>query len=433
MDLFANHVVAKARVYGEALIAASCDSLLISAGDLIYPFSDDLDYVFRCSSYFAEWLPVQDLPGSYLLFSPARRPQLFLPIIDDYWDSPPAPVPEEVRAEFDFAWYRDLSEVSAALQNVTNLAWLGPVNSVLNGALRVSENPTALLDHVNYHRAFKTTYEIRCIEEATRFAHPGHQAAEHAFHDGGSELDIHLAYLQAASLADEELPYRSIIALNEHGSTLHHMVRAKETPSNHLSFLIDAGAQFGGYACDISRTYVSQDAGHELFTELRDAVQKAQRDLIGSIRVGSNFGDLHVEAHRKIAGIITDHELVTCSLDEALSSGVTSVFFPHGLGHLLGVQVHEPGGHLAASDGTVSPPPENHPTLRLTRDLEPGMVFTIEPGIYFIDSLLEAFPTQAYLNKRLIDELKPYGGIRIEDNILLGTSGVRNLTARVFG
>lgn len=432
MNLFADHVAAKARIFAEALAAAKFDSVLISAGELVYPFKDDLDYVFRCCSYFAEWLPVQDLPDSYLLFSPGKRPQVFLPIIDDYWHSAPAPVPQMVRDQFELIGYRDIREVCTALKGLSNLAWLGPVNQTLSTTVAATENPTLLLNFIDYHRAYKTPYEIRCLEEATQVAHRGHRAAECAFHDGRSELEIHLAYLRAAELADEELPYRSIIALNEHASTLHHMVRAKKVPSKHYSFLIDAGAQSGGYACDISRTHVSQGSAHELFVALRDAVQIGQRDLVNRIRIGASFTELHLQAHRKIGETLVEHKLLQCSLDEAVASGATSVFFPHGLGHLLGMQVHEPGGHLVASDGSVSPPPDKHPALRLTRELEASMVFTVEPGLYFIQSLIDAFPVQAILNRHLIDGLMPYGGVRIEDNILLASSGVRNLTREVF-
>ena len=101
MDLFASHVARKAAIYTQAMEIAGFDSAVISAGELVYPFNDDLDYSFRCSAYFSEWLPVQDFPGSYLLFTPGEMPRLYLPIIDDYWDSPPAPIPDTVASAFE--------------------------------------------------------------------------------------------------------------------------------------------------------------------------------------------------------------------------------------------------------------------------------------------------------------------------------------------
>jgi Xaa-Pro dipeptidase len=107
------------------------------------------------------------------------------------------------------------------------------------------------------------------------------------------------------------------------------------------------------------------------------------------------------------------------------------VFFPHGLGHLLGLQVHDVGGRLANRDGELAPPPAAWPGLRNTRTLDAGAVVTIEPGLYFIPALLESARDGAAasaINWSLIKELMPFGGIRIEDNVLATTDGADNLT-----
>jgi Xaa-Pro dipeptidase len=121
--------------------------------------------------------------------------------------------------------------------------------------------------------------------------------------------------------------------------------------------------------------------------------------------------------------------------DEALDAGLTSVFFPHGIGHLLGLQVHDVGGVMADAAGHERQRPAGHPYLRLTRMLEPGVVVTVEPGVYFIDMLLAA--ARADKRRELIDwqrveSLRPYGGIRIEDDIVTTTEGPENLTRDAF-
>ena len=115
--------------------------------------------------------------------------------------------------------------------------------------------------------------------------------------------------------------------------------------------------------------------------------------------------------------------------------GVTGVFFPHGIGHLLGLQVHDVGGRMADPSGAERPRPTGHPYLRMTRDLEPGCVVTIEPGLYFIEMLL----AEAHRDERRklidwnrVDALRGCGGVRVEDNVVAMPDGPRNLTREAF-
>jgi Xaa-Pro dipeptidase len=117
--------------------------------------------------------------------------------------------------------------------------------------------------------------------------------------------------------------------------------------------------------------------------------------------------------------------------DDAVEAGLTAPFFPHGLGHFLGIQVHDVGGRQKAPEGGVVPPPRQYPYLRTTRTIEEGHVFTIEPGLYFIEMLLRPHrsgPKAGLFDWKLVDQLAGHGGIRIEDNILVTKSGGRNLT-----
>ena len=136
-----------------------------------------------------------------------------------------------------------------------------------------------------------------------------------------------------------------------------------------------------------------------------------------------------------IAGLLKDWGLVRGDPDELFETGVSATFFPHGLGHFLGIQVHEVGGFFADATGAEISPPEKFPHLRLLRTLEADQVLTIEPGIYFIDSLLDklrAEPVAKAVNWKLIDQLKKFGGIRIEDNVVVTSSGAENLTRQEF-
>ena len=160
-----------------------------------------------------------------------------------------------------------------------------------------------------------------------------------------------------------------------------------------------------------------------------------QRDIVDTVKPGVDFRQLQFETHRHLAALLVDVELATGNADTLMSTGVTTAFFPHGLGHLLGVQVHDVGGHLANDTGSTIDPPSGHPFLRLTRVLEEDMVVTIEPGLYVIDMLLRRLKNtdaEAHVNWSMVDALRPFGGIRIEDDIRVTASGHENLTRDAF-
>jgi Xaa-Pro dipeptidase len=287
--------------------------------------------------------------------------------------------------------------------------------------------------YLEYHRAYKTPYEIGMMRTATARGVRAHRAAERAFRAGASEFGIHLAYCQAAGQDAAELPYGNIIALNEHGAVLHYTDRDRVPPKAVRSFLIDAGASHHGYACDITRTYASD--GHDAFRALVDAVDAAQLRMCDQVRAGFDYRQLHLDAHFALATILRDFDLVTVTPEVAVETGVSSAFFPHGIGHGIGLQVHDVAGFAESDGGGSIGRPEGHPYLRLTRVLEPGMVVTIEPGIYFIDMLLDELKDKGLgpsVNWEQVERFKPYGGIRIEDDVVCTEGAPRNLTREGF-
>jgi len=125
-----------------------------------------------------------------------------------------------------------------------------------------------------------------------------------------------------------------------------HLDRSRGGPRR--SFLIDAGAQFRGYAADITRTYSTDDAG---FGALVGAMDVVQQKLCAAIRGGTDYRDVHLLAHRLIAGLLRDAGVIDCEPETAVASGLSSVFFPHGIGHLLGLQVHDVAGLARDASG----------------------------------------------------------------------------------
>ena len=160
-----------------------------------------------------------------------------------------------------------------------------------------------------------------------------------------------------------------------------------------------------------------------------------QLSQVATVRAGTSYADLHVQAHHQLAGVLKQHGLIRMSAESAVESGVTRAFFPHGLGHSIGLQVHDVGGFAKNDRGETVARPEGHPFLRMTRTLEPGMVVTIEPGLYFIDMLLDELretPVSNDIDWARVEALKPYGGIRIEDDVLCTDGAPENLTRDAF-
>ncbi len=430
--LYADHLATLKQRADAALERAGFDHLVVASGQLHYQFLDDRDYPFCVNPQFKHWLPVTKAPGSWLVYTPGQRPKLVYLQPHDYWHVvPEAPAGYWVE-HFDIAVIRTADEARAHLPSEpARCAILGEANAAVADV--VPNNPEAVLAHLHYHRAFKTAYELAMMRVASRIAVRGHRAAEAAFRAGESEFGIHVAYVRATRQTDNELPYTNIIGLNEHAAVLHYTHLDHAPPAKPRSFLIDAGASFHGYAADITRTSAHDRSG--AFQALVDAVDVAQRGFCDQVRAGRDYRDLHLHAHLVLAGILREHGVIRLSAEAAVESGVSSVFFPHGLGHGIGLQVHDVAGFAAGEHGGTIAKPDGHPYLRMTRTLEPGMVVTIEPGLYFIDMLLATLrdkPVARDIDWSRVDAFRPYGGIRIEDDVACTAGAPENLTRDAF-
>jgi len=425
------HVAELQQRWEKALQAEGYDAALIHAGSKLASFLDDYEYPFRCNPHLLWWLPLTHHHDSVLLIRPGRRPKLFYYQPDDYWYSPPADPDSWWADEFEVVSVRDIEAWKQAGIN-ERTACIGDAPALADVVNSTQLNPARLLNRIHLERTRKTAYEIACMAEAARLGAVAHTAAEQAFREGLSEYDIHQRYCMSIQIVDAELPYGNIVALNDHGAVLHYQAHEQQVPSAVRSFLIDAGATVHGYACDITRTYAAE-AGE--FADLITAMDGMQQQLCSAVVAGLDYRDLHLRAHNDIAGILKDFGIIRTSVEDAVASGLSAVFYPHGLGHYLGLQTHDVAGLIADADGTPIPRPEGHPFLRLTRKLEVGNVLTIEPGLYFIEPLLRKWRENGdvtAINWDKVEKLAPYGGIRIEDNMVVTDGIPRNLTRAAF-
>lgn len=426
------HLTALKRHFDKALEAAGCDQVAIYAGGQHIQFLDDAPYPFKPNPQFKWWLPLTEAHDSFLVYTAGKKPVLLYYQPDDYWHVPPAPPSGYWVNHFDVRILKNAADVREELPPAARRAFLGEWREEFSSWGFTAVNPEALMNPLHYARAAKTLYELECMRRASITAARGHKAAERAFRAGASEYEIHNAYLHAAATCDDDLPYHAIVALNEHSATLHYQHWAHTRPKHSRSFLIDAGTQYHGYASDVTRTY---SGAQDEFQALIDALDQEQQALAAAVKPGVDFRELHLECHRGVARVLETFNLVKLPAEAIAEQGISRSFLPHGLGHLLGLQTHDVGGFMAGPEGGTLPKPEGHPYLRTTRTLGENFVVTIEPGLYFIDALLDQL--KASENGRFVDwsrveQFRPYGGIRIEDNVVARSAGPENLTRDAF-
>jgi Xaa-Pro dipeptidase len=419
------HLEVLQRGYDAALSAHGFDAVVLCSGA---PASrnrfDDQAWPVMPTPAFAHWCPLVEA-DAFVVVRPGARPRLVRTIVDDYWEVTPPPESNHFWPSFELVEVKPGHAGDALPGGKVAVITRDPGSSPPG-----TVNPAALLADLDLLRTRKTAYEIECLAEASRRAARGHTKACDLFKTATpSELDLHLAYLGASEQDDLWAPYKGIVALGSHAAVLHYVAYTRERVAGDTSLLIDAGAKCLGYGSDITRTNVRGDgAAARRYGALLDHMEAVQQEIIRRIKPGMPYEDLHDDSHNLLAVALCELGIGRGSPDELVARGVTRALFPHGLGHSLGVTVHDVGMK-------PRPPRPENKFLRNTSVIEPGQVFTIEPGIYVIDSLLA--PLESDDRRDLVDwtaiaELRPFGGIRIEDDVVVEPRGVRNLTREAF-
>ena len=431
IELYNKHIAEKMERFQGILEATGYQNLIIGSGETKLQFQDDMAYPFIANPYFREWVPLATRAGCFLQISAgASQPRLFLLNVEDIWHTAPEGLPAGFEQAFEIVEYAKIDEVKKHLGS-TATAFINETNEL--GAEAECWNPQAVTHQIDYQRRGKTPYEQECVREANRRAAPAHRAAQQAFMAGASEVQIAAAYLAACDCRESEMPYGIIAGVNEHAAVLHHHNLFKQ-PQTPRSFLIDAGVAVNGYASDITRTYAFDDGSD--FAEMIRVMDASQLELVAGGGIGKSPVDLHVLSHLKAAEILRQFDVIKVSAEEAFDAGITGSFYPHGLGHHLGCNVHDKGSNLANPSGDLLPPPEEHPKLRSSAPMVANQIHTVEPGLYFIPPLLDKLrdgDQAVNINWSRVDDFIPYGGIRIEDNIIVHADGsLENLTRDAF-
>jgi Xaa-Pro dipeptidase len=425
-ESYPEHIASLQRAAEAALADQKFDALVLCSGAAQSKNRfDDQSWPLSPTPAYTHWCPLAE-PDAFVVVRPGHKPTLVRTVVDDIWETPAPPESDHFWSQFDVV---EVGEGRAS--DALPTGKIAVITRDPGSAPPGDVNPQALLAALDQARTRKSSYEIECLAEATRRGVAGHRAIEARFRQGPcSELELHLAFLTASKQDDAVTPYKNIVALGPHCAVLHYVAYQNDVVAGDTSLLVDAGARCQGYGSDITRTHVrGAGAAAKKFGELIARMDRLQQDVCSRIAPGRPYEDLHDSCHRLLGDALVDLGIGLGSAAELVDRGVTRVFLPHGLGHSLGVTVHDVGMKLRP------PRPENR-FLRNTSQIEVGQVFTIEPGLYFIEGLLgplRAGSHSGLVDWRLVEQLAPFGGIRIEDNVVVQAAGIRNLTREAFG
>jgi Xaa-Pro aminopeptidase len=341
----------------------------------------------------------------------------------------------EVRPLVDFEADDDVATI--APDDTESALWLEELLGRVvdaGAASDPSETDLALTDAMIELRLRHDEWAIAQIQGAADVTVAAHIAGMRATRSAKRESEVRAA-MEAVITAEGLSPaYGSIVTTR--GSILHHDQSRAELGERGL-LLADVGAEGPeGWASDVTRTWPVRGTFDSVQRELYAAVLEAQTSAIALVKPGVRFLDVHREAARALTAALVALGLFEGDVDSLLERDAAALFFPHGVGHLLGLDVHdmEDLGDRAGYGPLRSRSQHNaEKFLRLDRDLEPGMVVTIEPGFYSIDALLddaERFGPlrEAVDAKRLAEIRAAVSGIRIEDDVLVTADGCRVLT-----
>lgn len=407
--------------------------IYLEGGRVIHRYNTDFAYPFRQESNFL-YLTGVDEPdfrmlldpgdGSYRLFVP-RRDALYAVWAGYVYSL------EEYRQYYrpDHIHYVEDLESVLASRKPDSIYCLDRQQAETVEQHGYTADDNFLKDALAYCRSIKTEKEIKRMRKASEYADRAHRTLIENIRPGMKEFELAALFEYThKSYGLIHPPYDGIFATGRNSAILHYTDNRDELKKGDL-FLVDAGVEYDGYASDVTRTYPVDGNWTGLQADLYDIVLQAQKNAIDRVQPGANFEDLHIGACRDIMDGARQIGLVKGSVDALMENNIFALFFPHGLGHLIGLDTHDVGGYPKGVEPSDRP---GLKFLRARRTLQPGMALTIEPGFYFIPALLkpalEDASQSGFLDAGRLQTLFDFGGIRIEDDVIVTESGCENLT-----
>ncbi|XP_068153276.1 xaa-Pro dipeptidase [Drosophila tropicalis] len=415
-------------------------------------YNTDVDYVFRQESYFQYLFGVKE-PGCYALLTidvktGEQKSVLFVPRLpEDYetWmgqllnpdDFKEMYKVDEVHYEDNLSSYleRAAPKLILTLSGVNSDSGLTLQPPEFAGKDKYETDCELLYPILSECRVIKSQEEIEVLRyvarvssnahiEVMKFLRPGHMEYQ------GESVFLHNAYSVGGC---RHASYTCICGSGTNSSILHygHAGAPNDRPIQDGDMcLFDMGANYCGYAADITCSFPANGKFTEDQKFIYNAVLDARNAVLESARDGVSWVDMHKLSGKVMLQRLKEGGMLKGDVDEMLEAGLSGIFQPHGLGHLLGLDVHDVGGYLPTEPRRPSEPWLSK--LRFARILKAGMYVTVEPGCYFIKRLMDkalADPALAkFINVDVFNRFRGFGGVRIEDDVLITKNGTENFT-----
>jgi len=286
-------------------------------------------------------------------------------------------------------------------------------------------------------RVFKSEAELRVLQYVNDISSDAHLAVMSQVETGMTEYQLESLFLHHGYFFGgcRHVAYTSICGCGPNAATLHYGHAG--APNDRLikegdMLLLDMGAEFKCYASDITCSFPANGKFTEDQKMIFECVQAMQFAVLDALKPGVEWVEMHGLAYRVGLEKLVEGGLLKGEVEEMMKENVMSSFMPHGLGHFMGLDVHDVGGYPSGK-GLKRDERRGFKSLRTGRRMEVGMVITVEPGVYFIDLLMDELVKEERLSKfvdveMLESRFRGFGGVRLEDDVVIVEGGVRNLT-----
>lgn len=428
MQIFSNEAIQKRRIRSAAALDSllpTSQALVVFSGEAITkPGGLDQTYPFLPHPLYF-WLSGNRRHGSAVMYSKDTGwVEYILPVTlnEHLWEGAEL-LPQQGKGPQDL--FQDL-------KTFTSVHVLGQSTTENQ---KIAKNSTAqnlflLQKSLDEVRRVKDDEEIQLIQKAAQIAKQGYDRLQQIIRPDLTERDLQIEYEATIFRAgSHKLPYDTIVGSGKNAAVLHAIPTQKILAAGEL-ILVDAGVDLDDYCVDITRVFPVSGSWNQQQRDLIQIVESAQATAIQQCRHGEEWSHVHRAAAQVIAEGLKSLNIMKGNAHDLLDSGAISVFFPHGVGHMVGLRVRDVGFQenldLKKHCGVV---------LRVDMPILENHVMTVEPGCYFIPALLDDPATKAqykeFIQWNEVEKWKNFGGVRIEDDVQITKSAAKNLTSGI--